>query len=106
MSRLIKWTLIITAIFAIWTATPAEQASMYSGVRAFGDAVVNACTRRESVCTQMIAAGQAVLKQATAAQSDREGPRQHTGHTPATPEIAQRPARPLHRDRAYEPERR
>jgi len=106
MTRLIKWTLIITAIFAIWTATPAEQASMYRGVRAFGDAVVNACTRRDSLCTQMISAGQAVLKQVTTAQSDREGPRRHTDPAPATPDITQRPAPRMHRDGGYERERR
>ena len=66
MFKIVKLVIAVLAVFAIYSATPDEQAEMYNGAKAFGMAVVTVCTRPDSLCTSGIAAARtgllAVLK--------------------------------------------
>jgi hypothetical protein len=56
MFRFIKWALVALFAYSVVTATPAQQLAMYQGGRALADAIIDACTRDASPCTQAIAA--------------------------------------------------
>ena len=54
MPSIVKLCVIAGAVAAVVTAPPAEQRAMADGVRAFGYAVLTACTRPGSPCTMAI----------------------------------------------------
>ena len=58
---LLKWLFIAVAVFAIATAEPEQRSKMYEGAKAFGLAIVSACQRPGSPCTEAIASTKAIV---------------------------------------------
>lgn len=54
MPRLYKLALAGFIVYAVVTASPAQQAEMGQGVLAVKDAAVEACTRKDSPCTRVL----------------------------------------------------
>lgn len=103
MFRVVKWALVALIAYSVVTATPAQQLTMYQGGRALADAIIDACTRRASPCTQAIAVVRSGLasfgypeRRPAASQSSSDDA------APSAPSID--PVRPLHpRSPAAEP---
>jgi hypothetical protein len=55
VASLIKWVFAALAVFAVYTAEPEQKEAMWNGAKAFGAAMVTACTREASPCTTAIA---------------------------------------------------
>ena len=61
MLSLIKWLINAVAVFAIAPAEPEQRSTMYEGAKAFGLAIVSACQRPGSPCTEAIASAKAIV---------------------------------------------
>ena len=61
VSSVLKWLFVAVAVFAIATAEPEQRSKMYDGAKAFGLAVVSACRRPGSPCTEAIASAKAIV---------------------------------------------
>jgi hypothetical protein len=54
MYRIAKWCIIFLLAYASVTGTPAQQAAMLNGLVALREAVIEACRREKSVCTDAV----------------------------------------------------
>lgn len=61
MVRFIKYALVAFSMFAIYTAAPTDKLAMYSGLVAYGQAMREACLRRDGPCGYAVAVWRSVL---------------------------------------------
>jgi hypothetical protein len=61
MPRLYKFALIGFFAYAVVTATPAQQTEIGHGLVAIKDAAIDACTRKDSLCTRAVDWGWSAL---------------------------------------------
>ncbi len=93
MPSLIKLCVIAGAVGAVVTAPPADQRAMYDGVRAFGYAVLTACTRPGSPCTMALGvlhSGVSRMSETTAPLEPmprRDGSRRELDDSPRPPRV-------------------
>ena len=71
MLSILKWLFVAVAVFAIATAEPEQRSKMYEGAKAFGLAIVSACRRPGSPCTEAIASAKAIVATLLARASGR-----------------------------------
>ena len=74
MFRLIKWAFVALSVFAIVTASDEQQAAMMAGARAFGGALLTACSRQGGACTTAIGVMKSTIVDAW--QASRDEPRE------------------------------
>lgn len=84
MRRLIKVCCGLFVVYAVATATPGDQASMYDGAQATIRSLTSACTREHSPC-----------RTALSFVIQLPGALMKTAQTPPEPPISKTPVRPL-----------
>lgn len=90
MAWLIKWAFAALAVFAVYTAEPEQKDAMWNGAKAFGAAVVTACTRQASPCTNAITWARAQMDPASSQPSAPSGPVEQRRLEPLAPPPAAR----------------
>jgi hypothetical protein len=89
--RLIKWAFVALSIFAIVTASDEQQGTMMAGARAFGGALLTACSREGSPCTTVIGVVKAQVVDAW--QTSRDQPREQGTSGNARYQLSPKPPR-------------